>query len=1061
MKLYLCIVFIVDYCPCQLIYPMENKIKYLKKSKKSSYNEDFKELAMFGSSIMANTDISLKAEKENFVRELYINLQRLNCVKDLPQFLLVLYTFNKEKSGLDGMSMSMSYNCQVVKNSFYDLDKDRYFDAIKCYKDTLEISSQEQFTYVDRLNKLFKKYCRDTIMFIPLLSIKKKEVFGVLSFQTVKSNAFTENKEHNIYKNVFRLVSEFINIAIEKSYQLQEEEQNKVIEDIIDVINKTQNGLFSSDKENENKPNLLDLVQKIRSYFECEYCEIGKVVYNKQELDFYVLVESYDPTGYENEKIDVTSIKKEDGDFIKEAFKEPENKSRQIVNFTTAMIDERREINKNINFFEKNIVRSGKINHVRVLKNADNNSGYILLINIKKNQEHNRVEQKLIDFLSTFDTVERLASERDTKLISDIRIGQQYNIDKILFTVMDYLSKAFKAPIISFRIPLFDVGNSDKTIYYLRKIYVAEDIPCHDEIINHYIIKRKLFDSSDMRYHDDLRCYYVAMTYEKRDLEAHYYYDTYGLEEILSNKYYLLPVYSNVMNKCCFNNNLGYCTTEKRSECKRFNNIFGIFGLRLRKEQLPEEKIKVSLQELSIQLSALFKSIREQNDIKHSDTFKEGLKEINLKKQTKELDKFIAELLKRATDTKVCSIYRYWQLVHNTAQVESFFLSASTGTKVYDLENNLSKPITTNLDHKIKEWGVNQDNIYAKVYVAKKAIYFYSLKQLFDDTSLKPNYIELFDNYDNPSEEFLSESCMFFPIIDQNDTCVGIISFIGKIANTQFISESFWHHDIRFIDFFINIISKLYDIKEADQAKTRIFDQIMHELINPLKNILPGNRGVIDKYEKEMNGRKDISKLFYDKLVDNYNYSVLFKCIIDDVNISPDKSFTLATDRIYDAEEFVKQIVRLVEPNEEGDSNEAKRKDIKIMTHISELSKSVLDLDKYRITQVIINILNNTIQYSNPHSIVEIYYSKEEYAGKSYHEIRFNNYGIGIKEFEKEEIFKYQYRSMNAKAFRPTGTGVGLYVARKIIEAHGGLCFVKRCSSPTVIAICLPYKEVN
>lgn len=90
--------------------------------------------------------------------------------------------------------------------------------------------------------------------------------------------------------------------------------------------------------------------------------------------------------------------------------------------------------------------------------------------------------------------------------------------------------------------------------------------------------------------------------------------------------------------------------------------------------------------------------------------------------------------------------------------------------------------------------------------------------------------------------------------------------------------------------------------------------------------------------------------------------------------------------------------------------------------------------DPDKIKRVFSNILDNAIKYSRLGSKVEIDCQRKD---KSYL-ISFRDYGIGISPDEQFKIFRGFFRAENAKQFSPSGTGLGLYYARKVIELHGG-----------------------
>jgi len=94
-----------------------------------------------------------------------------------------------------------------------------------------------------------------------------------------------------------------------------------------------------------------------------------------------------------------------------------------------------------------------------------------------------------------------------------------------------------------------------------------------------------------------------------------------------------------------------------------------------------------------------------------------------------------------------------------------------------------------------------------------------------------------------------------------------------------------------------------------------------------------------------------------------------------------------------------------------------------------------VDVDRDKIAQVMMNFIDNAIYYSKPDSgVVKVSLYKD--SNNLVFKVRDN--GIGVPDDEKHHLFTKFYRADNAKAARPNGTGVGLYVARKVIVAHRG-----------------------
>ena len=107
--------------------------------------------------------------------------------------------------------------------------------------------------------------------------------------------------------------------------------------------------------------------------------------------------------------------------------------------------------------------------------------------------------------------------------------------------------------------------------------------------------------------------------------------------------------------------------------------------------------------------------------------------------------------------------------------------------------------------------------------------------------------------------------------------------------------------------------------------------------------------------------------------------------------------------------------------------------------------------------EALANILENAVKYSPQSSTVKIDVS----CLVKHILIRVNDEGIGIPEGEAHEIFKRFYRGSNAKETVKEGVGIGLYLARSIIEQQGGTIVAKRKNgNGTVFQIMLPLSDI-
>lgn len=99
----------------------------------------------------------------------------------------------------------------------------------------------------------------------------------------------------------------------------------------------------------------------------------------------------------------------------------------------------------------------------------------------------------------------------------------------------------------------------------------------------------------------------------------------------------------------------------------------------------------------------------------------------------------------------------------------------------------------------------------------------------------------------------------------------------------------------------------------------------------------------------------------------------------------------------------------------------------------------ILNFDETKIRQVVMNFADNAIYYTpaGGHITVNV-----EDKGESV-EFTVVDDGIGVPKAEQHNLFNKFYRAGNAKKARPDGTGLGLFMAKKVIVAQGGALIFK------------------
>lgn len=104
------------------------------------------------------------------------------------------------------------------------------------------------------------------------------------------------------------------------------------------------------------------------------------------------------------------------------------------------------------------------------------------------------------------------------------------------------------------------------------------------------------------------------------------------------------------------------------------------------------------------------------------------------------------------------------------------------------------------------------------------------------------------------------------------------------------------------------------------------------------------------------------------------------------------------------------------------------------LTYHQPASFPVLMIDETKIRQLIMNFVDNAIYYTPPGGQIEVKLTETPH----HVEFRVIDSGIGVPKSEQHHLFTKFYRATNARQNRPDGTGLGLYMAKKVIIAQGG-----------------------
>ena len=211
-------------------------------------------------------------------------------------------------------------------------------------------------------------------------------------------------------------------------------------------------------------------------------------------------------------------------------------------------------------------------------------------------------------------------------------------------------------------------------------------------------------------------------------------------------------------------------------------------------------------------------------------------------------------------------------------------------------------------------------------------------------------------------------------------------------------------------------------LQRLDEAKDEFISMASHQLRTPLTSIkgylsmlIDGDVGSVTKEQKHMLNEAFVSS---ERMV---------RLIGDFLNVS-----RLQTGKFV-IEKHPVDLALLVQREVEGLAQNAAGRG---MSFVYKKPKGIpmLNLDENKIQQVVMNFADNAIYYSKEKSKITVSLKK---VGE-FVEFKVTDTGIGVPKSEQANLFNKFFRATNAMRARPDGTGVGLFLAKKVIDDHGG-----------------------
>ena len=236
---------------------------------------------------------------------------------------------------------------------------------------------------------------------------------------------------------------------------------------------------------------------------------------------------------------------------------------------------------------------------------------------------------------------------------------------------------------------------------------------------------------------------------------------------------------------------------------------------------------------------------------------------------------------------------------------------------------------------------------------------------------------------------------------------------------------------------------KNVELAQLNNIKNQFLGMAAHDLRNPLGYVIN-----YSEFLEEENNNLTSEQIDFISQIKNL-CSFMLNLVTDLLDVSAIEAgeVNLKTELI--------DIVHLVDYNIQLNRILSEKKNI-TLNYIKPIDSIFLYLDKSKIEQVVSNLVSNAIKYSNKKTEITVTVMKEN------NDVIFSvkDNGQGIKKEELELLFKPFKKTSSKSTNGEKSTGLGLFIVKRIVDAHGGRIWVEsNYGTGSIFYVSLPIAE--
>jgi len=208
------------------------------------------------------------------------------------------------------------------------------------------------------------------------------------------------------------------------------------------------------------------------------------------------------------------------------------------------------------------------------------------------------------------------------------------------------------------------------------------------------------------------------------------------------------------------------------------------------------------------------------------------------------------------------------------------------------------------------------------------------------------------------------------------------------------------------------------DLEKAEKLRQNLVADVAHELRTPLSNI----QGYLEAV------RDGVIEVNTDTINSLYEEATLLSRLVDDL-----QELSLAEADQLKLNCQPEDITKLINQTMVAVQAQAVAKGISVSIELPD-ELSPVNIDAHRVSQVLRNLLENAVTHTAKEGSITITASQQA----NWVEVSVSDTGEGIPAEELPNIFERFYRVDKSRARATGGSGLGLTIAKRLVEAHGG-----------------------